>query len=172
MGRYLELARGAFSENEAVAETNQCNDRNDINDKSAVEDTGRPIQRAVVLHAPKEVPEAWAQGVADLLVKPPHPAWTEEAWKALQDDALAFLQEWAAQAHGLGWNGLDLFGAHPTAPVARMDGKGLVLLLQGRPVVALTEDSAAIKTESGGSLAFRKHPAPPAGRRLIWELSA
>ncbi len=49
---------------------------------------------------------------------------------------------------------------------------GLVPLLRGRPVVALTEVSAAIKTASGGSLTCRRHGSPPAGRRLIWELPA
>ena len=77
------------------------------------------ITRAVLLQVPDGVPEDWVQGVADLLVMPPHPAWTEEAWKTLQEDALAFLRQWAAQAHRLGWEALDLFGVHPTAPVTR-----------------------------------------------------
>jgi hypothetical protein len=47
---------------------------------------------------------------------------------------------------------------------------GLVPLLNGRPVLALTEDSAAIKTASGGSLTFRRRGAPPPERCLIWEL--
>ena len=128
------------------------------------------LARVVLLQVPAHVPVEWCQGVADLLAAPTHPAWTEETWKALQDDALTFLRGWASQAHGLGWEALDLFGAYPTASVARVDGKGLVLLLQGRPVVALTEDSAVIKTVSGGSLTFRKHPAPPAGRQLVWNL--
>ena len=51
-----------------------------------------------------------------------------------------------------------------------MDGMGLVVLLQGRPVVALTEDSATIKAASGRTLTYRRHPCPPAGRCLVWNL--
>ena len=132
----------------------------------------RPIRRAVLLAVPEGVPIEWCEGVANLLAAPPHPAWTDKSWTVLQRDAERFLKEWAAQAHRLGWEPLDLFGAHPTAPVARMDAKGLVLLLHGRPVVALAEDGAAIRTGSGGALTYRRHPCPPAGRCLVWELPA
>ncbi len=60
------------------------------------------ITRAVLLQVPDGVPEDWAQGVADLLAGAPHPAWTDEVWNTLKEDALRFLQEWAAQAHRLG----------------------------------------------------------------------
>ena len=133
-------------------------------------DAARPLRRAVLLQAPEGAPVEWVQGVANLLAAPAPMAWKAEAWKVLQDDALAFLQQWAAQAHRLGWAGLDLFGVHPTAPVARLDGMGLVVLLQGRPVVALTEDSATIKAASGRTLTYRRHPCPPAGRCLVWNL--
>ncbi len=53
-----------------------------------------------------------------------------------------------------------------------MDGMSLVPLLDGGPLAALAEDSAVIKTASGGTLTYRKHGSPPAGRCLIWELPA
>ena len=121
---------------------------------------------AVLLAVPDGVPPEWVQGVADLLVAQPHPAWKADAWKTLQDDALAFIRDWAAQAAKLGWDRLDLFGVLPVAPVARVDGIGLVPLLGGRPVVALSEDSAGIKT----ALTYRKHRSQPDGRRMVWEL--
>ena len=40
---------------------------------------------------------------------------------------------------------------------------GLVWLLQGRPVVALTAETAAIQTASGGILTYRKHNKPALG---------
>ena len=128
------------------------------------------ITRAVLLQALDGVPETWSQGVADLLVMPAHMDWPDTGWKALQEDALAFLQNWATQAHALGWDGLDLFGVHREAPFARLDGIGLIPLLGGRPVVAITEDSAAIKAVTGGTLTFRRRRAWPPGRCLIWEL--
>jgi hypothetical protein len=65
---------------------------------------------------------------------------------------------------------LDLFGVHAEAPHARLDGMGLVPLLGGHPVVALTEDSAAIGAESGGTLTFHRPMEWPQGRCLICEL--
>jgi hypothetical protein len=119
---------------------------------------------------PDGVPADRVQGVVNLLAMPPHPDWSEPRWKTLQDDALAFLRAWAAQAHALGWESLDLFGIHAEAPHARLDCMGLVPLLGGRPVVALTEDSAALTAASVGTLSFRRHRGWPPGRCLIWEL--
>ena len=54
----------------------------------------------------------------------------------------------------------------------RMDGMGLEPLLDGRPLVALAEDSAIIKTALGGTLTYRRHRSPPTGRCLVWKLPA
>jgi hypothetical protein len=129
-----------------------------------------PGGQAVLLQVPEGVPPAWVQGGAELLAMSPHSGWPEVGWRTLQEDALAFLRAWAAQAHALGWAALDLFGVHDIAPRSRLDGMGLVPLLNGRLVVALTEDSAAIKAESGGTLTFRRQRAWPLGRCPIWEL--
>jgi hypothetical protein len=47
---------------------------------------------------------------------------------------------------------------------------GLVPLLGGRPVIALTEDAVGIRAGSGGTQTFRRHRSPPPGRCLVWEL--
>ena len=106
------------------------------------------------------------------MVMPPYPDWKEGDWRTLQEDALRFLQKWAGQARRLGWDALDLFGAHGTVPAARFDCVGLVPLLKGRPVLALTEHSAAIKTASGGSLTIQRRAASPAEQCLVWKLAA
>ena len=100
---------------------------------------------------------------------PPHSAWPEDEWKLLREDALTFLREWAAQAHGLGWDALELFGVHSTAPRALLDCMGLVPLLRGSPVVAMTENHAAITGTWGSTLRFvnRKRLGE---RCLVWEL--
>ncbi len=60
---------------------------------------------------------------------------------------------------------------HSTKPTVRVDCMGLVPLLKGRPVVVITENSAAIRSVSGGTLTFRGGGSvAPAERRLIWEL--
>ena len=129
-----------------------------------------PGGHAVLLQAPDNVPADWVQGIADLLAMPAHPDWPETGWTVLREDALRFIQAWAAQAHALGWEALDLFAVHVDAPRARLDGMGLVPLLSGRPVAALTEDSAAITGESGAPLTYRRRKTWPPGRCLIWEL--
>jgi len=117
------------------------------------------------------VPEAWAQGIADLLSMSPHPDWPDTAWKILQQDAKDFLRGWAAQAHQLCWTAQDLFSVHADAPYARLDGMGLVPLLRGMPVVALTDTSASIKA-SRGTLTHRKRQSWPPECCLVWELDA
>ncbi len=172
MGRYLDLARDAKAARncgkEAVSSLQweeQAQSRvlagkgYEINEISPI--GGVPLcppgGHAVLLQVPDGVPAEWVQGVADLLAMPPHPDWPEAGWAVLREDALQFFQARAAQAHALGWDGLDLFGVHAEAPYARLDGMGLVPLLSGRPVVALTEDCASIGGESGGS---RLQPPP------------
>ncbi len=164
MGHYLDLARTAASLPCSVYE---C-EKSELSEKSPPETHGQ-ILRAVLLAVPDGVPEEWVQGVGDLMVMPPHSAWSDEEWKTLQEDALRFLRELAGQAHRLGWDALDLFGTHRTAPTVRFDCMGLVPLLRGRAVLAITEDSAAIRTASGGSLTFRKRTSPPTERCLVWE---
>ena len=164
MGRYLDIARTAAS---LPCPVYGC-EKSELSEISPPETHGQ-ILRAVLLAVPDGVPEEWVQGVCNLMVMPPHPDWKEDDWHTLQEDALRFLQKWAGQAHRLGWEVADLFGARPTKPRVRLDCAGLVVLLQGRPVVAITEDSAAIKTASGGSLAFRKRAATPTEQCLVWE---
>ncbi len=200
MGRYLDLARDAKAagncgkevvfplqweeqaQSQVLAdigyEINEINEISppgqgyEINEISPI--GGVPLcptgGRAVLLQVPDGVPAEWVQGVADLLAMPPHAAWPEPAWRVLREDALTFLKDWAAQADALGWDALALFGVHAAAPHARLDGMGLVPLLGGRPVIALTEDAVGIRAGSGGTQTFRRHRSPPPGRCLVWEL--
>jgi hypothetical protein len=89
-------------------------------------------------------------------------------WQQALADAQTFLATWGAQAAALGWTACELFGLHPIRdrPIAsyqRYDHTGLVWLLQGHPVVALTAETAAIQTASGGILTYRKHNKPALG---------
>jgi hypothetical protein len=53
---------------------------------------------------------------------------------------------------------------HPSfSRLSRYDQTGLVWLLEGRPVVALTADTAAIQTPTGNILIYRKHNKPGLG---------
>jgi hypothetical protein len=94
-----------------------------------------------------------------------------DRWQDAIHDAESFLPVWGQQAHSLGWTARELFGLHPMPErpassyqrLSRYDCTGLVWLLRGRPVVALTADTAAIQTRSGGVLTYRKRNKPALG---------
>jgi hypothetical protein len=88
-----------------------------------------------------------------------------------------FHSDWSAQAPGFGWTERELFGLHPAPELpaanydrlARLDSMGLIRLLQGRAVIALTATTAAIQHSSGHVITYRKLNKPafgPLGDRL------
>jgi hypothetical protein len=93
-----------------------------------------------------------------------------DRWQQAIVDADSFLSQWGAQALALGWTAKELFGLHlvPEKPKAnysrlsRYENTGLIWLLRGRPVVALTETAAAIQTDTG-NLIYRKLNKPALG---------
>jgi len=93
-------------------------------------------------------------------------------WQQAIKDADSFLLSWGGQAAALGWTARDLLGLAdvPDKPgpnyqrLSRYDQMGLVWMLQGRRVVALTKDSALIKT-ANGTLSYYRRPNGAAGER-------
>jgi hypothetical protein len=85
-------------------------------------------------------------------------------WQRAVDDGRRFIVQWGEQAEALGWTAEDLFGLHdpPEQPgpsyrrLSRYDVIGLIWLLHGRPVVALTADCAVIDRVDGPT--FYRHP--------------
>jgi hypothetical protein len=119
-------------------------------------------------------PEAWVDGIAWLREMPPPRTYPPHAWQQLIVDAERFLDGWAVQAVALGWRDWELFGCHRRAPWRRLDGMGLVLLLRGDEIAALTESEAAIRTRTSARQTYRRKPRDPlhpAERCLVWELS-
>ena len=94
-----------------------------------------------------------------------------DRWQAAVEDGRRFLARWGEQAEALGWTARDLFGLHqpPATPhpsysrLSRYDETGLIWLLQGRPVVALTEATAAIQSSTGAITIYRRHNKPALG---------
>ncbi len=182
MGRYLDIAAGVITE---LGTDSQC----EISEISPLRapDQGCEISeitppgetwgaaaasaKVVLLHCPPGVPEAWVQGVADLLATARPASCPDAKWQTLREDAYHFLRDHAAQAHALGWTGLDLFGVHPVKPWARLDVMGLVPLLRGREVAALNRDGATIKMAGGQVLTYRRVQVTcPTDTCLIWGL--
>jgi hypothetical protein len=98
-------------------------------------------------------------------------------WQQAVGDGRRFLSRWGEQAEALGWTARDLFGLQTPPPkphpsysrLSRFDETGLIWVLQGREVVALTETTASIRGAVGNITIYRKHNKPalgPPGDRL------
>jgi hypothetical protein len=100
------------------------------------------------------------------------PAQIDEAtWLQALADGEHFLAEWGSQAEALGWTVRDLFGLAPIPDtphpsyrrLARYDETGLIWLLCGRQVLALTESTAAVESLTGAITVYRRHNKPALG---------
>jgi hypothetical protein len=94
------------------------------------------------------------------------PAYVDAAdWHQAIEDVHRFVTQWGKKAEALGWPPGDLFGLHtlPEKPapnyrrLSRYDQTGLIWLLHGRPVIALTENEATILAPSGANLTYGRH---------------
>jgi hypothetical protein len=92
-------------------------------------------------------------------------------WQQCVEDGRTFLARWGEQAEALGWTAKDLFGLHKPlekphpsySRLSRYDETGLIWLLCGREVVALTEATAAIQNQTGNVTTYRRHNKPAFG---------
>jgi hypothetical protein len=92
-------------------------------------------------------------------------------WQQAVQDSRRFLAQWGGQAEALGWTVRDLFGLaqaparpHPSyRRLSRYDETGLIWLLCGREVVALTEATAAIQSWTGAITIYRRLHKPALG---------
>ena len=128
-------------------------------------------ERAALAEIGAGVPSEWAEGFTRLQVIRPPAGVAVWRWHQVIDDAGRFLDGWAVQATALGWRTLDVSGVHGAKPVERFDAAGLVWLLRGAKVVAITEKTAKVKTASGAAQTFsRRDPEHPEAV-AVWELS-
>lgn len=92
-------------------------------------------------------------------------------WRQAVEDGQLFLAKWGERAEALGWTPRDLFGLHKPPDqshpsyrrLSRYDETGLIWLLQGRPVVALTGATAAIENSIGAITIYRRFDKPAFG---------
>ena len=187
MGRYLDIAAGVITELDTDSQCEKSelseisprrapdrerekSELSEISLGGKTRGTTAASTKIVLLHVPPGVPEAWVQGVADLLAMARPASCPEAKWQVLREDAYHFLRGHAARAHGLGWTALDLFGVHRERPWARLDVMGLVPLLDGARVTALSATEAVIEKPSGARLTFRRRGQVADEACLIWEL--
>lgn len=105
-------------------------------------------ERTAIIQA-NGLPREWAEGFALLCTMPRPSLYTAEAWQSIVDDAGVFLDRWGRQAACLGWQAHEVFGVHSKAPNHRYDAMGLIVLLQGRPVTAITAETARVDCGAG-----------------------
>ena len=116
---------------------------------------------------------AWAEAMAQLDPANPPADVPLARWKQFIDDCGRFLdQGWANRAEALGWGPLDLFGCDRERPLARYDRMGLLWLIQGRRLVALTADSATIDTLTGSLQTYRRVPIDCDRAVVAWALAS
>jgi len=147
MGKYLDLARKPFAGTTNTTE----------------HDRSRPEPPLVVFGRIGRTCKVLEQRCPDHV--------PVERWQQAVEDGRRFLARWGSQAEALGWTSADLFGLHtpPEQPhwsysrLSRYDAIGLCWLLQGRPVVALTETTAAIMNPTSNVTVYRKNNKPALG---------
>ena len=134
--------------------------------------SGTEEERAATIEYDGGAPRVWAEALVRLDPACPPADISLNRWLQFIDDCGRFLDDgWAARAEALGWGPLDLFGCNRDKPFARISQAGLLWLLEGRKLLVLTRDTAAIATHSGGSLTFYRRQLE-AGGVLAWELGA
>jgi hypothetical protein len=126
-------------------------------------------ERAAIIEFDGGASRTWAEALARLDPARPHCDTPAKRWLQFIDDCGRFIDDgWAPCAEALGWTPLDLFGCDRAKPFSRINRAGLLWLLDGRKLLALAANAAAIATRSGGTLTYRRCPHEP-GRVLAWE---
>jgi hypothetical protein len=162
MGKYLDKLKRA----DAQSESRDISDQSDRSCSSAEQnsDIGRFGRFG-------RVPQPYCQAAIEALERR-CPAYVEhDRWHQALDDARRFFSEWGNRADTLGWTARDLLGLHqvPEQPrpnydrLSRYDETGLIWLLGGRPIIALTGHTASIQHASGAITVYRKSNKPAFG---------
>lgn len=127
-------------------------------------------ERAAIVEYTAGVPRAWAEGFARLDPDRPPGDVPPRRWRRFVDDCGRFLDGgFAARAAALGWVSCDLFGCDRDRPFARIDQAGLLWLLDGDRLIALSENTATVETGTGTREIWRRKSSA-SGRALVWKL--
>ena len=115
-------------------------------------------------------PGEWERGVRRLEIDRPPEGVPDGRWQTFVANAARFLAgPFAESAAALGWTACDLFGCDRDRPFERIDHAGLLWLLNGARLVALSADTTTIETRTGAVQTWRRRPS---GQHVVlaWEL--
>jgi hypothetical protein len=128
-------------------------------------------ERAAIIEHDGGAPREWAEALARVDAAKPPADVPLARWERFIDDCGAFLDAgWADSAAALGWRPLDLFGCDRERPWARIDHAGLLWLLDGRKLIALTAEIATVEGSTGGRQTYRRGAVETGRIVLAWEL--
>jgi hypothetical protein len=126
-------------------------------------------ERAAIVEHDGGIPRAWAEGYARLHPDRPPADVPAKRWQRFINDVGLFLDgPFCLFAAALGWGPLDLFGADRERPFARIDNAGLLWLLNGDKLIALSENTATIETRTGARQTFRRRLLAVGDVVLAW----
>jgi hypothetical protein len=100
------------------------------------------------------------------------PDWVPvDRWQQCVEDGKRFFAQWGGHAEVFDWTARDLFGLAPVPEnprpsyrrLSRYDETGLIWLLEGCEVLALTANTATIRRPSGSTTTYRKNNTPAFG---------
>ena len=132
-----------------------------------------PVLAAPSLPPIPGVPLHWREGVALLATRPAPPTIPPRRWAALAASAFRLVRDHGAELHAAGWNALDLFGLHPTAPAANPAGWGLAWLLGAAgEVLDVAPEAIGIRQRpSGARLTLNRRQTAASGSVIpAWSL--
>ena len=153
-----------------TARTRLGNETNENDEKTPLSSLLPFVSSSESVRAQSGLPPEWLEGYAALCTMPPPSGFSPERWRRVVDAAGTFLDRWGAEAIRCGWSDLDVFGCHDTAPTARFDCMGLMLLLDRCEIVAIDQDGADLVSASSARQRFYRRPLPP-GTVSLWELT-
>jgi hypothetical protein len=162
VGKYLDILKRAG----AQSEPSDISDQSDRSYSACDQDTdfGRLCRFG-------RAPRPYCQAAIEALERRCPACVEHDRWRQAIDDARRFLFKWDSEAEALGWTVRELFGlaAVPDKPhpryrrLSRYDETGLIWLLRGRPVLVLTESTAAIESPTGTVTVYRRYNKPALG---------
>ena len=166
----LKRMASATAANSAYDELNEINEITpERQNKPAPLDDSE--ERAAIIEEGAGVPREWAEGFATLCVMARPESVPPHRWRRLIDNAGRFIDHFAVQAHGLGWDAASVFGCHPLKPDARLDMQGLIWLVGAGELVAIADTSARIRTGTGTILTYCRRPRDAREPMVMaWEL--
>ena len=125
-------------------------------------------ERSAIVQYGAGVPRDWAGGFARLDRAVPPKGFSPARCQRVIDDGGRFIDRWASQAAALGWDTVAVFGVDPAAPGWRLDNAGLVVLIDGADVTAITDRTAMLRLRTGSVQVY--HRQDSTGAVPLWVL--